>query len=217
MSAQPLPVDEPEESVPQPSRSASVDLLTAEVRAVMIGNRQVTLSVYRQLDTVPYAHIEAWGRVRPGNSDAAPGSLQVIGRHRETGVLSKSTVLRPPASGDVEVYLDGPFSDWFVLGPARDIALPRPIEWRPDLPVAPQRVQLLKRGDTQTYVSVPTRHPQHLKVLPELTPGSVTFASSEAKVHVLNESAALLDEIEEGRHEYAEVEALPLIVLAGIR
>lgn len=46
--------------------TATVELLTAEVRVLMIGRRQVTLSVYRQLDTIDPDQIEPFGRVRDG-------------------------------------------------------------------------------------------------------------------------------------------------------
>jgi hypothetical protein len=43
--------------------SATVELLTAQVRILQVGSRQVTLSVYRQLDQVPADEIEPFGRV----------------------------------------------------------------------------------------------------------------------------------------------------------
>lgn len=51
---------------------ATVEVLTAEVRALMVGSRQVTLSVYRQLDQVDPFEVpltegfEPFGRVRSG-------------------------------------------------------------------------------------------------------------------------------------------------------
>lgn len=47
--------------------TATVETLTAEVRVLMVGNRQVTLSVYKQLDE--YLSEPGWvnfGRVRSG-------------------------------------------------------------------------------------------------------------------------------------------------------
>ena len=49
--------------------TAHVEVLTAEVRVLMVGSRQVTLSVYRQLDHVRPGHIEPFGRVRDGAED----------------------------------------------------------------------------------------------------------------------------------------------------
>ena len=43
------------------SSTATVETLTAEVRVLMVGNRQITLSVAKQLDEVPIAEIEVFG------------------------------------------------------------------------------------------------------------------------------------------------------------
>jgi len=55
----------------------------------MVGSRQVTLSVYNQLDEVPYTDIEPFGRVRP--RDAERGRVCVVGRDKESGVLVRSS------------------------------------------------------------------------------------------------------------------------------
>jgi hypothetical protein len=55
---------------------ATVKTLTAEVRVLMVGNRQVTLSVYRQLDIVEQDDIEPFGRV----NDSKDRGLWVVGR-----------------------------------------------------------------------------------------------------------------------------------------
>lgn len=44
--------------------TATVETLTAEVRVLMVGSRQITLSVAKQLDWVDYALLEVFGRVR---------------------------------------------------------------------------------------------------------------------------------------------------------
>lgn len=47
------------------AQTATVEALTAEVRVLMVGNRQITLSVARQLDRVDYLPIDqVMGRVR---------------------------------------------------------------------------------------------------------------------------------------------------------
>jgi hypothetical protein len=43
--------------------TARVEVLTAEVRILMVSSRQVTMSVYEQLDPVRPEAIEAFGRV----------------------------------------------------------------------------------------------------------------------------------------------------------
>jgi hypothetical protein len=44
--------------------AARVELLTAEVRVLMVGSRQVTLSVFGQLDRADPRDVEPFGRVR---------------------------------------------------------------------------------------------------------------------------------------------------------
>lgn len=81
--------------------TATVELLSAEVRVLMVGNRQVTLSVYRQLDVVKVEAIEPFGRVRSGEKwidgygDEVP-HIGVVGRvrdgYRGAGALARARV-----------------------------------------------------------------------------------------------------------------------------
>jgi hypothetical protein len=73
------------------SSSATVEVLTAEVRVLMVGSRQVTLSVYNQLDRVEPDDIDPFGRVCP--RDAERGWVDVVGASRrdaDRGVLVRS-------------------------------------------------------------------------------------------------------------------------------
>ena len=63
--------------------TATVELLTAEVRVLMVGSRQVTLSVAKQLDRIMLDHLEPFGRVRIGGDERL-----VIGKDKRTGVLA---------------------------------------------------------------------------------------------------------------------------------
>jgi hypothetical protein len=67
-------------------KTAEVEVLTAEVRVLMVGSRQITLSVARQLDRVHLLDVEPFGRVRL-NQGTDYYSPNVIGKDRETGVL----------------------------------------------------------------------------------------------------------------------------------
>ena len=68
---------------------ATVTTLTAEVKTLMIGSRQVTLSIWHQLDRVHPDKITTFGRVSPpGNAEAV---VWVVGSHRETGALVRSS------------------------------------------------------------------------------------------------------------------------------
>lgn len=44
--------------------AATVETLTAEVRTLVVGSRQVTLSVAKQLDVIPLDRLEVMGRVK---------------------------------------------------------------------------------------------------------------------------------------------------------
>lgn len=78
-----------------PLGTATVATLSAEVRVLQVGSRQVTLSVFRQLDFSPL--IEPFGRVRPGYAQEQ-GRLWVVGRSlraEDEGALVKSWVPLP--------------------------------------------------------------------------------------------------------------------------
>jgi hypothetical protein len=73
------------------AQAATVEVLAAEVRVLMVGSRQVTLSVYRQLDEVHIATIEPFGRVRSGKPDKREWvrRLEVVGVDQD-GQLCRS-------------------------------------------------------------------------------------------------------------------------------
>ena len=88
--------------------TAHVDVLTAEVRSLMVGSRQVTLSVYRQLDTMePLVDLttdfEPFGRVTSGTRYVEFGDwgrefkaealCEFVGRRRSDGTLVRFVVM----------------------------------------------------------------------------------------------------------------------------
>jgi hypothetical protein len=75
--------------------TAKVEVLTAEVRVLMVGSRQVTLSVYRQLDYVPPDRIEPFGRVRDSHDTHTGSSVFVVGRDAD-GTLVCSHAYKQP-------------------------------------------------------------------------------------------------------------------------
>jgi hypothetical protein len=75
-------------------QTAVVEVLTARVRVLQVGSRQVTLSVYRQLDHVDPGQIEPFGRVKDRDDQA--GMIHVVGsstRPVDHGALVRSKVL----------------------------------------------------------------------------------------------------------------------------
>jgi hypothetical protein len=76
-----------------PEHTATVEVLTAEVRVLMVGSRQVTMSVYNQLDEVYCGEIETFGRVSPPR--ASDDFIYVVGRSNDLGDLVRSYLPRP--------------------------------------------------------------------------------------------------------------------------
>jgi hypothetical protein len=74
--------------------TATVATLTAEVRVLMVGSRQITRSVFRQLDEVPDGQCEVMGRVNEDGSNT-----WVVGRDRRFGnlVRAKAKLPYPPS------------------------------------------------------------------------------------------------------------------------
>jgi len=67
-------------------QTATVETLVAEVRVLMVGSRQITLSVAKQLDVIPLSRLKPFGRVKLGDDDT------VIGADTQTGVLCLSRI-----------------------------------------------------------------------------------------------------------------------------
>ena len=67
--------------------TAHIESLTAQVRVLMVGNRQITLSVAKQLDWVPLDQLTVFGRVRLSNDVQE----QVIGATQD-GTLALSDI-----------------------------------------------------------------------------------------------------------------------------
>jgi hypothetical protein len=67
-------------------QTTRVELLTAEVRTLMVGDRQVTMSIYHQLDWVDPREIEPFGRVH-SKAHKFP-AVEVVGSR--DGILVRS-------------------------------------------------------------------------------------------------------------------------------
>ncbi len=67
--------------------TANVETLTAEVRVLMVGNRQVTMSVLRQLDVVRAAAILPFGRVKDPTVIRGPYGELIEDRVTVVGVV----------------------------------------------------------------------------------------------------------------------------------
>lgn len=78
------------------SEIATVEVLTAEVKALMVGSRQVTLSVFRQLDWMTIEEIKIFGRVNDEKElrHLPRDTLCVVGADKH-GNLCRAYAFRP--------------------------------------------------------------------------------------------------------------------------
>lgn len=80
--------------------TAIVETLTAEVRVLMVGSRQVTKSIYSQLDWISPYKIDPFGRVNAGTTGTDPYGyresydLEVVGRNPVDGTLVRAHMNR---------------------------------------------------------------------------------------------------------------------------
>lgn len=207
-------------------KTAHVELLTAKVRVLMVGSRQVTLSVYRQLDNVEPEDIEAFGRT----ADSRDGDtyLYVIGRDRNTGALVRSGV-RPPRPRTIIIdKLDGPESrDYFHCWRPVDLEPPTEKGWDHRLDgidfyvngrmlIAERKGYLAVVEIRRAPVSVVYRGQSRWKFPQDDEPWYWEYASDDAREELTNEADISLGEAITGDATFREWKALPLIVLAGL-
>jgi hypothetical protein len=203
--------------------TATVETLTAEVRCLMVGSRQVTLSVYRQLDTVDHADAEALGRVRTGDKSVPDRTIELVARRRTDGTLVRSTITPP---------------SWRLDSTGSNVHCGLHILYRRR--GEPESVTILggEYGSHRIeYVARPTgRRPDYFRdyghVCPVWNDGGEPFDQEQVKRHRRGEccdlSGALRDEADtedaetlakliEAQNAFDTAVALPLIVLAGLR
>jgi hypothetical protein len=80
--------------------TATVETLTAEVRTLVVGSRQVTLSIAKQLDWVPISDLRIMGRVK-----LSPDEDTVIGSAPD-GSLAIAKYSRYPNAKPIRIYKD---------------------------------------------------------------------------------------------------------------
>lgn len=165
---------------------AMVEVLTAEVRVLQVGRRQVTLSVVRQLDWADPADVEPFGRVRTG--DNLPGRPRVIDS------MGSSRVKQP---GAVE-----------VVGSAAGV-LVRSVAWRAGLTCT-------SGGSACPEARAISAELDRFKVRGQppspMTPG-YQRALDRYMAHVGHDWTRY----DPDQQTYEMWEALPLIVLAGLK
>ena len=198
------------------SATATVEVLTAEVRVLMVGSRQITLSVYRQLDYAEPADLEPFGRVR-SNKELAERHLELVGARG--GVLVRSSI-SPPSwqAGGSDA-----FDHWIYHKKGR--AVP---QWynmarhgshiqrwqaeppRCDAPRFDGPFPGSQSPDLGMYHWLYAEH-EHRRVLGDFC--GMEQLHAEWKSHQADQLATLIP----AQDLYDRMAALPLIVLAGLR
>lgn len=190
--------------------TATVELLTAEVRTLVVGNRQVTQAVYRQLDHIEPEHVDPFGRV---HDPKTPG-LAVVGRNRLDGTLVRSSL--EPGYGAARMAVWDPPSE---LGPVVFRLAERVTRYNyMEFPERGTSVPVGQLGDfsVRWYVR-PYRGDGYYLHDPAMEGDSVNWLNDKvrdlAAPSVNHEIQELIDARDLAR-SWAE---LPLIVLAGLR
>lgn len=166
---------------------ATVEVLTAEVRVLQVGRRQVTLSVVRQLDWANPADVEPFGRVRTG--DDLPGRPRVID-NRGVGIGRQAVPVE-------------------VVGSASG-ALVRSVSWSMRLKC--ERGSRSPCPEAQAIIAGLERHYVHGQPPQPITPG-YQRALNRYRAHADHDWTRY----DPDQQTYEKWAALPLIVLAGLR
>ena len=175
-------------------KSATVEVLTAEVRVLMVGSRQVTMSVYNQLDHRPYVEVTPFGRVRP--KDGTSDEVHLVGVDTD-GTLVRTSVYRwrPPT--------DAEYVSFVAAGSSVDEVMDR-LRWAANQNSADSEiVTALVRAGIEAGLSG------------ELATNAAKRGTATTHVYLKGggERRSRLVVVE----NWAEASAYPLIVLAGLR
>lgn len=188
--------------------AATVKTLTAEVRTLVVGNRQVTMSVFNQLDIVKPFEIEVMGRVRP-SKDALAHEVYVIGRHVATSALVRSSIFR-------ENYIESRMEDDKKRMTYADMWAMRAryklSRYDSDITIDSTADAILKRGECRFY--------NDGDAINYITEENLIDAEGLLPQAILNQEMWIAQHLTEWQRSMAIAaawEALPLLVLAGLR
>jgi hypothetical protein len=206
------------------TNTATIETLTAEVRVLMVGSRQVTMSVFKQLDWLTPSALTPFGRVSTGRKatdDFTPG-IELVGVD-ESGNLVRSEIWPPNWTKAAPAA----FNHWQIH---QQVAYQNPVNvtekfnghqlrWRhwsgeqveglcvhpvhPDIGTPPW-----KQTDLERWLSAEYRHRRRLGEFCDVVALHDNWLDKcDDDYRVLRSDQELYD----------QMAALPLIVLAGLR
>lgn len=186
--------------------TAEVRALTAQVQVLKVGSRQVTLSVFRQLDRFPVSEIIPFGRVRDRDDDGL-----VVGRHKKdeslcAGFYTPTRLFR----GFIDVVPDDdPCSRHFFSKESfQGCCLYHEHRWRGILHLQ------WKERTFRIHSWVPLEScPSHHRHRVPKGETCVPFVSSDG----IRAMEAARVEYDKNLEDARKMESLPLIVLAGLK
>lgn len=192
--------------------TATVETLTAEVRVLMVGSRQITQSVAKQLDECNFGELVPMGRVRVEKE-----RQHVIGKHAQTGELRLSRY--PAFCLGVETHT----VDYWDMPKDGRVAATRCYfdeerdfdEWVasrwPGLRLDKKIVEMSCAPYGERYREHVNNHMQELRCQ------RGRAVTPEMSVRLANFSAVWLTQRAQMKVDREKADALPLIVLAGLR
>jgi hypothetical protein len=202
--------------------SASVKVLTAEVRVVQVDGRQLTRSMYWQLDEAAPRRFEPFGRVKDNKRRLRDGVL-LVGRDSKTGALVRYHAVPPdwsPREGPEE------FAHWMRHWPN----FRKRTSYSHEYPVATYRG--FAHRWTVSYRNVCTA-PESWHVRDKKTPESIRQLERVRQLEMRQQRCEVdLDELWRrwrkkavrelaervmAQAKYDEFKALPLIILASLK
>lgn len=192
--------------------TATIETLTASVHVLTMGNRQITIGVYRQLDHVPHKDLEPFGRVRD-SQDQGGTAVYVIGQHKETGALVKSA-LGKPTWQIPERYMSPEFHHWASHARPGQKVVPVAVSEVPEVKLFAE-----SRGFPCPNKTVIRRYQQ---LRDDARPGKSEEREAGSDCDMPSLLEAVIKEVrlhakpfERQEQAYREALALPLIVLAS--
>ncbi len=197
------------------AKTATIEVLTAEVRVLMVGSRQITLSVYRQLDRIDHEEVEPFGRVSDvqdekwAREQEMGRAVFVVGRHAGTGALVRSEREWPQPRA---VRVDG-----LTTGYARDRGIKVDGQAAIILDRTPAHCDgtAVWMGEGKDWGC--TRLGSEGKVHEGRGCMNWHFTSPEAEAEAARRVRAMRAVLEERQQAYNDWVDLPPIVLAGLR
>jgi hypothetical protein len=204
--------------------SASVEVLSAKVCVLQVGNGQITRSMYRQLDEATPEQFQPLGRVKDNKRIAKEwgrpkeGMLQLVGRDTKTGALVRYEASPPDWSAS-----NGPeeFTHWLMHQPEirRSFGQEYPVAVSDEFDILWKEGFSYRICDAPRSWHVSEKTPKWVRQLDRLSQLEMRQQRCQVDLDELKrqwqeKANSELAEMLKAQARYDELKALPLIVFA---